>query len=37
METSSSIKPLFIKLVGDRVVIATSPMEDKLDAWIEQT
>jgi hypothetical protein len=37
METSSSIKPFFIKLVRGGVVTATIPVDDELDARIEQT
>jgi hypothetical protein len=37
METSSSIEPTFIKLMGGRVVIIAFPVENQFGAWVEQT
>jgi hypothetical protein len=37
MEACSSIEPVFIELMRERVVTATSSVEDERDAWIKQT
>jgi hypothetical protein len=37
METSSSIEPAFVELVGSGVFAVTSPVKDELNAWIKQT
>jgi hypothetical protein len=38
MESSSAIKPVFVKLGGDwtRVVAVTFAVKSELDAWIKQ-
>jgi len=37
METSSSIEPAVIEVVGSGMFAATSPVKDELNAWIKQT